>query len=374
MSVRIFDNNVLDLDVVANFSFSSEQTSFPLINAFNFNRRSKVWRTDGYHEITASNNEILFRESVGPYLTATVAAANYSSRTALFSAIKTAMEAVGGNTYTIEEDASTFRTKITTSGGYLDIDWPSSSMASVLGFSTAVIDTGAVSYVADLLKIHTGEYLELDFGISTLPTAFALIGRRNDPIKITPSATLTLLGNETNTFTSPTASITLDYDDEVICSVNSAGLWPEALRYARLEITDASNTNGYIEIGALFLGTFFEGTRGKAQFPFLLSPIDRSTNILSEGGQSFSDIREKSESFSVDWFGLTVAEKEQIDDLFLALGVSKPFFVQFDGNPDLGFSGRKEKYVRYVKFSEAPTFELVSVKNFTCTMKFTEEL
>lgn len=374
MSVRIFNNNVLDLNVVANFSFSSEQVAFPLVNAFNFNRRSKVWRTNGYHEVTASNNEILFREAVGPYLTATVAAGNYTSRTAFFAAVKAALEAEGGNTYTVEEDASTFKTSITTSGGYLDIDWPSSSAAGILGFSAAVIDTGATTYVADLLKIHTGEYLELDFGISTLPTAFALIGRRNDPISITPSATLTLLGNETNTFTSPTASITLDYDDEVICSVNSAGLWPEALRYARLEITDASNTNGFIEIGALFLGTFFEGTRGKVQFPMSFTQIDRSTNILSEGGQSFSDIREKTEEFAVEWFGLTVAEKEQIDDLFLDLGTSQPFFVQFDGNPNLGFSGRKEKYVRYVKFAEAPTFELVSVKNFTCSMRFLEEL
>lgn len=379
MSVRIFNNNVLDVDFIANQVFSSEQSAFPASNALNFQRRSKVWRTNGHWEITSSNNTIIFRESTGVDLTATVAVADYTSTSALFTAIKNAMEFVGSSTYTIANDSTTLKIQFTSNGsgggGIFEIDWTSSSMASVLGFNTSEEDTGALVYLADELKIHTDEYIQFDFGISTLPTAFALIGARNSPIKITPSATIKLQGNETNTWTSPTSDLSVDYDDEVFCAVSTSGLWSEALRYARLQIIDQANVNGFVEIGALFLGTFFEGTRGKAQFPFRGEHVDRSKRVISEGGQTFSDLREKTERFTIDWFGLTVSEKEEIDDLFLQLGTSQPFFVQFDGSTDpLAFSGRKEKYIRYVKFERAPSYELVSPGNFACSMAFLEEL
>ena len=379
MSVRIFNENVLDPNLISNQVFSSEQTAFPASNALNFQRRSKVWRTNGHWEITSSNNTIVFRETTAVDLTATVAVADYSSTVALFAAIKSALEAAGSSTYTVESDATTLKVKFTSNGagggGIFEIDWTSSSMASILGFVSTEEDTGALTYTADELKIHTDEYIEFDFGISTLPTAFALIGARNSPIKITPSATIKLQGNETNSWGSPTADLTVDYDDEVFCSVNTSGLWSEALRYARIQIIDQANVNGFVEIGALFLGTFFEGTRGKAQFPFRGEHVDRSKRVISEGGQTFSDIREKTEKFSIDWFGLTIAEKESIDDLFFELGTGNPFFVQFDGSTDpLAFSGRKEKYLRYVKFERAPSYQLVSPGNFSCKMTFLEEL
>ncbi len=114
MGTRIFNNNFSDL---ATITSSSEQTAFPLTNAFNAQRRSRVWRSNGYFNITSSNNTIVFRESVGVDLTATVAIGVYTSRTAFFAAIKTALEAVGAGTYTISEDASTLKTVITQTPG-----------------------------------------------------------------------------------------------------------------------------------------------------------------------------------------------------------------------------------------------------------------
>lgn len=378
MSVRIFSENFLDADLIASQNPSSEQASFPASNVLAFERRSKVWRTGGYWLIDATNDEIQFEETTSVTLTANVANAAYTSTTALLAAIKTAMEAVGGSTYTVEIDTSTLKIKFTSDGagggGIFTIDWPNSNIATILGFDTGASDSGALTYTADILKIHTEEFFEFDLGAPANPKAFALIGGRNKSIKISPTATLNLEGNETDTWTSPTSQTSLSYDDEVICSVSATGIFGQNLRYARLSIADASNTNGYVEIGSLFLGDYFEGTRGKVQFPFVGEHIDRSRTAFSEGGQTFSDIREKTERFSCNWFGLTVSEKEQIDDLFQQLGTSQPFFVQFDSNPDLGFSGRKEKYIRYVKFERAPTYQLESPKNFSCRMIFLEEL
>lgn len=380
MSVRLFNDNYIDLDVISQLTFSSEQANFPLENAFNLQRRSKVWRTNGYWDITSSNNTIIFRESTGVDLTATVAVDEYTDSSSLFAAIKTALEAVGGSVYTVNTDSLTLKVQFASDGagggGIFEIDWPNSSMASVLGFNTSEEDTGALSYIADLLRIHTEEWIQFDFGVSNLPQAFALIGARNQPIKISPSATLQLQGNETNNWSNPTADITLSYDDEVIFTANSAGLFPEALRYARLRILDVANVFGFVEVGAIFLGTFFEGTRGKVQFPFQGEYIDRSNTVISEGGQTFSDIREKTEAFSIKWYGLTIDEKETIDLFFADVGTSNPFFVEFDRDTesDLAFSSRVEKYVRYVKFQSAPKYGLESPGVFTCSMNLIEEL
>jgi hypothetical protein len=245
-------------------------------------------------------------------------------------------------------------------------------MAAVLGFNTAEEDTGALTYTADSLTIHTEEWIKWDFGISTLPKAFCLIGERNLPIKITPSATIKLEANETDEWSSPTSSTTLTYNDDVIYTVSSTGLWTEALRYARLYISDIDNAAGYVQIGGLFLGDYFAATRGTVQYPFSGEYVDSSTTTFSEGGQSFSDAREKTEVFNISWFGLTVAEKEEIDTLWLSLGISNPFFVQFD--PDAAFSSAGNKLIRFVKFQGPPSYQLVSPGNYACSMALREEL
>lgn len=378
MSVRILNNNFLDLDLIANFTYSSEQAAFPVTNALNLQRRSKVWRSNGYWEVTALNNTIIFRETLAVDLTATVAVGEYSSSTALFTAIKTALEVAGASTYTVSADTTTLKVKIVSNGvgggGIFQIDWTTSTMATMLGFLTTEEDTGALTYVADELRIASGEWLQFDFGLSSLPTAFVLVGARNKPIKITPSATIKLQANETDVWEPGTINteITLDYNSSVIASINSVGLWNEALRYARILIEDLSNPEGYVEIGALFLGTFFEATRGQVQFPFQAQYSDNSRTTFSEGGQTFSDIREKSEIFNIEWFGLTITEKEEIDDLWNDLGLSNPFFVQFD--KDLVFSSDQSKMIRYVKFVDPPQYELVSAGVYRATMSLREEL
>lgn len=375
MGVRIFDDNYSDL---ATITGSSEQAAFPLTNAFNAQRRSRVWRSDGYWNITSSNNTIIFRESVGVDLTATIATGEYTSTSSFYAAIKAAFEAAGARTYTISQDSTTLKTVIANDGGsaVLELYWSNvlTTMGELLGYDTGSDDTGSFTYTADALVIHTSEWIQWDFGLSSNPKAFALIGIRNASLQISPSATLTLSGNETDNWSSPSAQINLTYDDEVIYSVNTAGLWGStgSLRYARLEITDKDNANGYVQIGSLFLGDYFDPTRGRVQFPFAGQYVDRSVTTFSEGGQSFSDIREKTEVFTIQWFGLTISERTDINDIWLKFGTSLPFFIQFD--PEANFFSTVNQSIRYVKFQNEPRYDLVSPGVYSCNMVLREEL
>lgn len=378
MSVRILYENYLDPDIISNSFVSSEQSAFPVSNAYNKQRRSKVYRSNGYWEITADNNVLIFEETSGTPLTATVAEDEYVSFTTFAAALKTALEATGASTYTITQDTNTKKIKIQSDGsggaGILNLKTTNvlSTLAPVIGFDTAIDRTGSLTYTADALRISTSEWLKWDFGISTNPKAFVLIGPRNKPIKITPSAILTLQGNETDTWDSPTYEQTLTYNDQAIILMNKTGIHTEALRYWRLLIEDNANSLGFVEIGAVYLGNILETTRGAAQFPFRSKYVDRSNTVFSEGGQTFSDIREKTQEFDLEWFGLTVSECEQFDALFNEVGTSIPFFIVYDPTP--AFSSSVNFATRFVKFSSEPSFDLVSPGNFSASWQLREEL
>lgn len=377
-NIYFFNDNFIDPDVVSTATYSSQQSAFPYTNITNFERRSKVWRSNGYWEITSSNNGIVFYETAVTPLTASIAVANYTSTATLLTAIKTALEDAGGSTYTVTVSGTTNKIIIASNGagggGIFSLIWTDvgSTAASILGFDTASDMTGALTYTADVLKISTGEWFKWDMGLSSLPHSVVIIGPRNSPLKISPSATLTLQGNETDVWSAPTYSQALTYDDSAIALFDSDGLHTEALRFWRLSISDNSNPLGFVEIGSIFLGRALAPTYGRPQFPYNYELIDRSPIIFSEGGQTFSDIREQTAEFNIEWLGLRKTDVESMVDFFADVGTSRPFFVLLD--PDAAFSSNFKKSLRYVKFADAPQFVLLSPNNFRMQTKLREEL
>lgn len=373
MSVRFFNDNFADPDVASNITKSSEQASFPVNNLFNKERRSKVWRTDGYWFIESGKNTIVFNEG-GSDLEATVTAKEYNSTSSFVSAVESAFDSAGSDNYTVTQNSDNKFEITNATGNNFTIKWTdskSADMADILGFSTDSDDSGNTTYTADQLRIHTSEWVQFDFGITTRPEAVILIGPRNAPIKISPTATIKLLGNETDVWTDPTFSKTITYDDEVMIEVDTSGFHTEGLRYWRLEIVD-QNPLGYVELGAFFLGDFYTTTRGAAQFPFSSNLVDRTETTLSEGGQSFSDVREKTQGFNLTFSILNTTEVEKLISIFETFGTGTPLFIQYDSN--VAFSSDKNYYTRYVKFQSPPSYELVSPNNFSMNMSFLEQL
>jgi hypothetical protein len=379
MSVRYMTENFVDADVISNRVASSAQSAFPVSNIENKQRRSKVWRTNGYWNIEAGVNDvIIFQETAATPLTATIADAEYTSSTAFFAAIKTALEAAGASTYTVAH-SSELKISITSDGAgggnIFELLTTSGSFTAEdeIGFSSATDFTGALTYTGDFLKIHgsEGEWIRWDMGISSNPQAFILTGPRNRELKISPTATIKLQGNETNSWASPSYEQTLTYDDSVIIQSSTTGLHTEALRYWRINIID-QNPLGYIEIGAAFLGDYTIPTQGKAQFPFQSQYVDRTETLFSEGGQTFSEIREQSQSFAIRWQFLNVADIETWDEVFAEFGTGVPFFIQYD--IDAVFNSKTNKSVRYVKFQRAPAWALQRPKLFVSDHSFLEQL
>jgi len=375
---RIFDDNFVELDLLNAFSSSSEKTDFPKENALDGLRRTKLWRTDGAFDIRAGSNTIVFEETAATPLTATVVATTYTNITSLLAAIKVALEAVGGSTFTIDTDSSTSKIRFASDGaggaGILNLLWSdagSTAMGGILGFDT-VDQTGALLYIADELRISNGEYLQFDLGISSNPGSFAFIASRNTPIPISPAATIRLQGNETTNFDNPTTDLTIPYNEEVIGLSSLTGLGTDAKRYWRMRIEDFENPNLFISVGFVFLGDFFTPSQGAVQFPFTEETIDRSTSIIAEAGQIFSDQRDQTDSFPFSFRFLTTPEKEDLKFIWTKFGSHTPFFISMDS--DANFSTVFNKNLRYVKFRAQPRFQLQRPNLWAMTVDLLEVL
>lgn len=375
--MRFMFESFVDIDILANFTQSSEQASYPATNAFNKQRRSKVWRSNGYFKIESGSNTIVFRETAaGPDLTATITVGEYTSTTSFMAAVKSALDSAGASTYTVTQSAA-LKFVIASDGaggaGDFSILWSNASstaMAGILGFDTTD-DTGLLSYTADLLRINTEEFIQFDMGIASIPNALMLTGFRNTALKLSPSGTFKLEASHSNNFTSAPFSETLTYDHEVISLIRDAGISTTGYRYWRIKFED-QNPNGYVEVGAFFLGEYYTPAQGRSQFPFGFTPIDRSTTVFSEGGQTFHDKQGQTATITTQWKNISKEDKENLEFFFAEFGRITPFFASFDTNA--AFSTEFERNVRYVKFDVDPFFELQSPNNYAATMIFREQL
>lgn len=376
MSVRILTNNYVENGTYSDFTASSEATGFGVENLESDKARAKTWRSAGYFAITASNKTIVFRESVGVDLTATIAESNYTTLSSFLTAIKTALDAAGAATYTVTQTAAK---KISIAsdlgGGATVFQLMCSDVAftarDVLGFSTSD-RTGSSSYTADNVRIHTEEFITIDLGAAFNPKAFILVGPRNEPLRISQSATVKIQGNSTDSWTSPAFEATLTHTDFALARFSTTGLHSSALRYWRVSIVDRDNARGYVEASALYLGDWLTFTRGCPEFPLEIEEIDNTEKRSALQLGTLSTIRSQTAQVTLNWNNLTKTEVESMRDAWADRGLGKPFFVSLD--PDEAFSSDLERWVLMVTFDSSPQYALDGPNRFSSTWVLVEEV
>ena len=95
----------------------------------------------------------------------------------------------------------------------------------------------------------TAETLVIDLGSAQTATAFILMGHN-----LTDSATLYLQANSSDSWVTP------PYSQAVTIAPTCSLYLSEEYRYWRISIADATNTDGYIRIDEIYLGTYVELT------------------------------------------------------------------------------------------------------------------
>lgn len=377
--VMVLKQNYADADLLVSQTFSSQLTIAPATNVLAKTRRTKVWRTAGYWNITSSNNVLKFKEtSAGTLLTATIAVAQYLTDATFLAAIKAALEVNGDSTYTVIRDVTTKKIKITSNGSggggvfqlfCTDVGF---TAASILGFSTGSDLTGALFYIADVLKIHTSEWIRWDLGTSSNVQAFIAIGLQNEGLQLSSSAIVTIMGNTTDAWDTPQFSQTLDWNEDAIGAFNMDGFFPSGLRYWKMEIEDPSNPDGFLELSNIYLGEIYTTTQGAVQFPLQTDFIDVSKTEYSETGVGFSNTIQQTNQYTLPWYALTKIENEELEEFIKIFGTSYPFFISLD--PGAIFSSSVGKWIKYCRFSSQPTGKLELPNLFSMSWVLREEL
>lgn len=105
-------------------------------------------------------------------------------------------------------------------------------------------------------------------------------------------------------------------------------------RYWRVRAVDAANSDGYHEIGRVFLGPYLDWTRGMA-VAFIHAMKDTSTIQFTRTGQSYGNTGQVYETYNISIPFMVDADKVNIASMYTSVQRTKPIlFVPDEDNTD----------------------------------------
>lgn len=164
----------------------------------------------------------------------------------------------------------------------------------------------------------TDTAIVIDLGENLTATRFFLANHN-----LTSSAVITLEANATDVWTSPSYTNTIAYSADMIYKLFST----QTYRYWRLTISDATNTEGIIKFGGIFLGAY----KSITQFSHVLTNdrIDTTVQSRSNSGQVYNDVGYIYEKFDLNFPLITDADKVILED-FIDTNRMKPVYIMLD--------------------------------------------
>jgi len=104
---------------------------------------------------------------------------------------------------------------------------------------------------------------------------------------------------------------------------------PTLFRYARVELFDGTNGDGFVEAGRFVLADAFQPTRGQ-RLGWSRQTVDPSRVTESRGGQRWFDLRRKRQRVDLEFQALSAAEMQVVDLFDRIVGVSGDVLVVLD--------------------------------------------
>jgi hypothetical protein len=100
---------------------------------------------------------------------------------------------------------------------------------------------------------------------------------------------------------------------------------PQNFRYWRITIADAGNTDTYVKVGRIFLGSYFAPAYDVSSYSMQIT--DPSAIGLSVGGQLSTAGRTHYKTWTYQFAYVKESDKETFEDIFAEVGFTKPYFI-----------------------------------------------
>ncbi|MCK5127900.1 MAG: hypothetical protein KAR42_16705 [candidate division Zixibacteria bacterium] len=285
---------------------------------------------NGLFVIDANNKYIDFDEGGGE-LNATLTEGNYNGNS-LATEIKTQLDAVGAITYTVTYSESTGKFTIAGDANF-KLMWKTGTKGSdntdthvgtTLGFDDSADDDGAAAtFTSDYVRIHwPNAYIDVDCG-SALAYDFVALLAHN----ISASATaITIYGADDAAFTTNLVTDTITHNATNIFKFLTAA---RTKRYIRIYVEDPTNTAGYISLGVIFVGSYWEPNR-HFLVPYSRGRRDPSSVDRTDAQAVYSSEKEILDRLALPFKGITDTHKDNILAFLDEVGLTKAFCVVID--------------------------------------------
>lgn len=376
--VRFMENNFAEL-TSGSVTYSSQLSDFPATNAYQNKFRSKVWKTSGHFLIEADVNDLIYIND-GADKTATLTAGSYTTPELMAAEVQTQLNTVSsGWTFEYVRTGDVYGFKFSHGSAHtLRFSQTTEAAWDTLGFTKSTDTAISTSESATEPRIHTGEYIQFDFGYNAQIDFLGIVGPLDEEFTIPESATVTLKANNLdNRWDTAPLSVTLTptafgifkfFDD--IADTN--------YRYWRVDIEDRENSGGNgpsYSVGYLYLGDYLTFTDKNIANGFVKTLVDDSIVQRSENGALYFDTKTKYHRYTNSSIGLIDKDqRETMERMYNYLGNTTPFFISLDPQNKISPTGELYHETKYIRFSKPPKFTHVIRDLFNMSLEFEEIL
>jgi hypothetical protein len=169
----------------------------------------------------------------------------------------------------------------------------------------------------------SAEWIKFDLGSAKDITCIGLFGGN-----WTSAATITLEGNATDSWGAPTYSqvLTVETDEDSVVFKQIVLFLDETFRWWRITFADAANPDGYIEVGRIKAGEYYEPTRTYSE-GWSFVPVDPSEGDPKPGVVSVWRTRAEFRQVAVRFRFMNETQFKKFWTMYRKVGKRKPIIL-----------------------------------------------
>jgi hypothetical protein len=168
----------------------------------------------------------------------------------------------------------------------------------------------------------TGQWVKFDLGTAKKITMVAVFGHN-----LSAGAVVTLQANDADAWENPAYSAALASTSSAIVH-----FLDKTYRWWRITVEDGANADGYIEIGRICAGEYYE-PGVNFQESVKKSLVDPSTVEEADGRQEWTVERTKYRTYAVQFGDISAAQQGELETMFRVVGITRPLVFALD--PDV---------------------------------------
>lgn len=142
-----------------------------------------------------------------------------------------------------------------------------------------------------------------------------------------------------------------------------------AIKKLVITVIDTLNPSGYVEIGRLVCGRYWEGTRN-VDYGAAVTPVDTTHNYRNDAGDLLSDVGPKHRKLTFNLSNLSQADRDALWGILWGNGASVPVF--FSQHPNATDTMLEQINQIYCKLTTSPAMASPTFLQYTSALELEE--